>query len=98
MADSGTDTRLRDSRPTFCVAGRDESSLAGAVLELANLESTEGLDRCEATFGNWGPRGGGTDFLYFDRQTLEFGKRFQVKLGDGVLFDGRITALEARFP
>ena len=54
--------------------------------------------RCESTFGNWGPVGNSLGYLYFDRQTLDFGKLFQVKLNAIPLFDGRITALEAQFP
>jgi phage protein D len=38
------------------------------------------------------------DFLYFDRSTLDFGKRFRISRGSDVLFDGRISGLEANFP
>lgn len=61
------------------------------------MEQTSGLYRCEATFGNWGLRNGAIDFLYFDRQTLDFGKAFKITLGTNLLFEGRITALEAHF-
>src|SRR5439155_12349370 len=73
-------------------------ALATGLLELSIVETTQGLYRCEAKFGNWGPQGSGTGFLYFDRQLLDFGKQFQVKLGTDVIFDGRVTGLEARFP
>jgi len=98
MAETSTDPHLRVARPAFRVAGQEQSTLAGALLELSIQETTQGLYRCEATFGNWGPINGDTDFLYFDRKVLEFGKAFQVLLGNKPLFDGRITALEARFP
>lgn len=99
MADANsTTTALRIARPTIAVAGQDSGALASGLLELCIVETTEGLYRCEAKFGNWGPSGNGTGFLYFDRQLLEFGKQFQVKLGSDVIFDGRILALEARFP
>ncbi len=62
------------------------------------VEKTDGLFRCEAKFGNWGPKANGIDFLYFDRQTLDFGKEFQVKIGTEEIFKGKITALEAEFP
>jgi len=62
------------------------------------VENTSGLYRCEAAFGNLGQKDGGSNFLYFDRKTLEFGKAIQVKLKDDVIFDGKITALEAIFP
>jgi phage protein D len=86
------------SRPTITVAGSDDASLAAGLLGLVVAEDAAGLYRCEATFGNWGAQGGGVDYLYFDRRTLDFGKTFQIKLGPDTIFDGRITGLEAQFP
>ncbi|MCP3137362.1 phage late control D family protein [Pyxidicoccus xibeiensis] len=99
MADgNGTDSRLRSARPTLRVDGVDQATLVGGLLELSIVETAQGLYRCEATFGNWGPKDGETGFLYFDRQLLDFGKPFEVRLGTtDVLFEGRITALEAGF-
>jgi phage protein D len=91
-------TALRPARPALSVDGREQGSLADALLSLLVEETVAGLYRCEATFGNWGPRGGGQDFLYFDRQLLEFGKPLKVALGGETLFEGRITALEGEFP
>jgi len=91
-------TALRPARPTLKVDGQDRPGLSDALLELRIEENVDGLYRCEASFGNWGPKNGENDFLYFDRQTLEFGKAFQVSLGTDVLFDGKITALEGVFP
>jgi hypothetical protein len=88
---------VRVARPTINVDGRDQSALEQGLTSLLIVEQTSGLYRCEATFGNWGLRNGAIDYLYFDRQTLEFGKSFKIKLGDSVLFDGRITALEGHF-
>ncbi|KFA94332.1 hypothetical protein Q664_03285 [Archangium violaceum Cb vi76] len=85
------------ARPTFHVGGQEIAPLGAGLLALAIEEDTQGLYRCEATFGNWGASGGGIGFLYFDRKTLDFGKPFQVRLGQDVLFDGLITALEGRF-
>jgi phage protein D len=95
MADNAS---ITSARPTITVAGSDDASLAEGLLGLLVAEDTAGLYRCEATFGNWGLRGGGVDYLYFDRRTLDFGKTFQIKLGPDVVFDGRITGLEAQFP
>ena len=68
-------------------------------MKLLVAESTSGLYRCEALFGNWGNVNNRPDFLYFDRRTLDFGKQFVIKLGSGAtLFDGKIMALEANFP
>jgi len=100
MADASTTSKLRVSRPTFNVGGQDNETLANGLLDLLIAESTQGLYHCEAKFGNWGPAAdsGSPSFLYFDRQTFDFGKALKVKLGDDVVFDGRISALEARFP
>src|SRR5215207_3686953 len=97
MAEQNSSDRLRSARPTISVGGENHAALEQGLTSLLIVEQTSGLYRCEATFGNWGLRNGGIDFLYFDRQTLDFGKAFQVKLDTHVLFDGRITALEAHF-
>jgi phage protein D len=94
---TGVTTSLRTARPTINIDGQDNAALEQGLMGLIIVETTSGLYRCEATFGNWGPRNGTIDFLYFDRQTLDFGKSFKIKLGHEVLFDGRITALEAHF-
>jgi phage protein D len=100
MADgTSTDNALRAARPTLRVDGREQAELAAGLLELSIVETDQGLYRCEATFGNWGPKNGETGFLYFDRALLDFGKPFEVRLGTtDVLFEGRIMALEADFP
>ena len=89
---------IRPSRPAFKLGGRALASLSAALLDLRVEESVRGLYSCEATFGNWGSANGSTGFLYFDRQTFDFGKELQVLLGVDALFTGRITGLEARFP
>jgi phage protein D len=61
-------------------------------------ENTLGLFRCEALFGNWGTKEGSTDFIYFDRKVLDFGKTFAVKLGEEPIFEGKILGLEGNFP
>jgi uncharacterized protein len=94
MADGDDDTRLRSGRPTIGVGGQDDADLEAGLLGLSVVETAQGLYRCEAVFGNWG----GDDFRYFDRRKLDFGKPFSVKIGADVIFDGKITALEAHFP
>ena len=89
---------LKESRPTIYVGGAEKPALAGGLLNLLIAEHTSGLYRCEAKFSNWGQKDGKTDFLYFDRKLLDFGKQFQIKLGSDTLFDGRVMALEADFP
>ena len=89
---------LSSARPSFSVGGKDAPDLASHLVFLVVLEDVQGLYRCEVRFGNWGARDGRTDFLYFDRKTLDFGKAFQVILGADTLFEGRIIGLEAYFP
>src|SRR5438105_13599324 len=92
-------TPLRSARPMVAIAGRDEVGLASHLISLMVAESASaGLYRCEATFGNWGAIDGTVGFLYFKRDLLDFGKAVRFKVADDVLFDGRITALEAAFP
>ena len=95
---NGTDTGLREARPVINAAGQDNPVLSGGLLSLLIVENTSGLYRCEALFGNLGSVNNRTDFLYFNRTTLEFGKAFTVKLGTDSIFDGKIMGLEAHFP
>src|ERR1041385_2628759 len=88
---------LISSQPTIVVGGREVPELGPELLEMVIAENTTGLYRCEARFSNWGPINNTTDFLYFDRKTIDFGKDFQIKLGSDSLFQGKIMALEAIF-
>jgi phage protein D len=97
MAASATATGIRIARPSIYVGGQDDSALAQSLLHLLISESVHGLYRCEATFGNWGPKGNSINFMYFDRKKLDFGKPMQIKIDQDKIFDGRVSALEAGF-
>ena len=84
--------------PAFSVGGQDQPDLSVQLLDLAVRENTLGLYRCEATFGNWGSVNGRIGFRHFDRTLIDFGKSFKVKLGDDVLFDGRVMGITGVFP
>jgi phage protein D len=86
------------AQPIIQIDGQDLPDLSGGLLELLIVETVDGLYRCEAAFSNWGETGGEIGFLYFDRRTLDFGKRIQVKVGDRAIFTGAIMGLEAGFP
>jgi phage protein D len=86
------------ARPTINIAGQNKPELAEGLLSLLIVENIAGLYRCEATFSNWGAIDNNTSFLYFDRNLLDFGKTFKVKLGTDTIFEGRILGLEAHFP
>ena len=92
------DTGLKVLRPAIVIDGQSKPELDGGLLRLEIIENTSGLYRCDAAFSNLGVKDGSSNFLYFDRRLLDFGKAFQIKLNDEVIFDGKITALEACFP
>ncbi len=88
---------VQGARPSIAIDGQRSNTLTSGLLELQILESADGMARCEVTFGNWGgPQHGG--FQHFGRDQLEFGKALKVTLGSDTLFDGRISAITARFP
>jgi phage protein D len=89
---------VRSSRPTISLGGRESSTLAQGLLSLRLEESLQGIYQCELAVGNWGPVGGGTGFLYFDRREVDFGKALTIAVAGETLFTGRITGLEGGFP
>jgi len=95
---SSTAAGIRVSRPTISIAGTEDTGLSQALLQLSIHESVQGLYRCEARFGNWGPKNNSIGYLYFDRKKIDFGAAFQVKVEQDKLMDGRISAIEATFP
>src|SRR5213594_2441295 len=88
---------IQATRPKIVVAGREDIDLSQALLRMSIRETVQGLYRAELRFGNWGPKNNSIGFLYFDRKKLDFGKAVQVKLENDLLFDGRISAIEAHF-
>ena len=89
---------IASARPGFDVAGQAEPRLDAALLRLICTENEAGLSHCEAEFSNWGGHQGATGYTWFDRATLEFGRDFAVRIGSVTVFDGRVMAIEARFP
>jgi len=92
---SATSSGIRTSRPSIYVGGSEDTSLSQGLKYLSIKETVHGLFHCEARFGNWGPKGSKIDFLYFDRDKLDFGKAIQVKIDTDTVFDGSIFAIEA---
>lgn len=92
---------LYSSRPRLKIDGQEDARLDAGLLSLSVVENEHGLFRLEITFGNWGSNGGDLGFLYFDRQTFDFGRTIEVELGDGgataPAFCGQITGIEGRF-
>ncbi|MEP3331186.1 contractile injection system protein, VgrG/Pvc8 family [Sedimentitalea sp.] len=102
MSDLGTAPLLYSARPSIEIDGAAQQSLEGGLMSMTVAEDTNGMANCEATFGNWGSGGRGVDFLYFERDVLDFGKSMLVSMGggdaDAQVFAGRISGLEGRYP
>jgi phage protein D len=102
MPDAGQLPSTYSSRPLFTVGGQKQNLLSDRLLELLVEENVEGLYRAEATFANFDQSAHGFDYIYFDRQILDFGKQLSIDMGAGVasttVFEGRLMAIEGRFP
>jgi hypothetical protein len=100
---SSTDTRpaLYSAIPKLSVSGQAQPRLAEGLKDMTVEETTAGLLHCEVTLVNWGPTGNGVDYLYFDRQLLDFGKPIKIEAGAGdaagSIFEGRIMGIEGRY-
>jgi len=88
---------LQGARPSIEVEGQRDATLSASLVKLDIQDGADGLAHCELVFGNWGgPERAG--FQHFDRTRIEFGKAFKVKLANETLFEGRLSAIKARFP
>lgn len=93
-ADGGA---IEGARPSIEVEGERDATLTASLVHLSILDSADGLARCSLWFGNWGSAES-AGFQHFDRRQVEFGKVFGVRLGSDLLFQGRVSGIEARFP
>jgi phage protein D len=102
MSDLTSTAPLYSAQPILALDGQAEPTLSRGLISLVVHETVDGIYRCEANFGNWGSIAGEVGFLYFDRQVFDFGRQLTIRIGDGDaaadIFDGRITAIEGRFP
>jgi phage protein D len=88
---------IQGARPSIEIDGQRDATLTASMLTLDIVDSEDGLARCELLFGNCGgPEKVGVQ--HFDRSKLDFGKAIVVKLAADVLFEGRVSAINARFP
>lgn len=88
------------SFPAIQIEGEEYPGLGYNVLSLSVTETIEGLFNSEVSFHNHGDRPNGEiDYLFFERDVLDFGKKIDILLGNppNPIFTGRITALEANF-
>lgn len=102
MPEQASTSAFYISRPRISIEDEEIIELGLGTLSLCVEESTDGLYQAEMTFGNWGSVDGETNFLYFGQDLLDFGKNISITLGEGntelEVFNGRIMALEGRFP
>ena len=56
--------------------------MSNGLYSMVVEETTAGLYRCEASFGNWGTVAGKVDFLYTNRRFFDFGKSLAIKAGN----------------
>lgn len=96
------ETAVIPAIPSITIDGQVNDALNQGLLSLEVSDSYEGLAHCEINIGNWGSQSGSTGYNYFDRATLDFGKRVEIRFGppgsQGLVFSGRISALEGQFP
>lgn len=101
MSDLAATVPLYSARPTVSIDGQDDARLSAGTLAMSVHEDVFGLYRCELTIGNWGTLGSTLDFLFFDRELIDFGKQIAIRLGDGdaggEVFNGYISGIEGRF-
>jgi phage protein D len=87
------------ARPTVAVEGQTVAALVDGMTALRIHEGGDGVATLELEVGNWAAHDGGApDFQFFDRRTVDFGKKITVALGDHRLFAGKIAGVEAVFP
>ncbi|MFG6457837.1 phage late control D family protein [Roseateles sp. BYS96W] len=89
---------LTSGRPTLVIEGQVVADLGAALMAFEVRERIDGLAQAQLAFGNWGTHAGAPGYTLFERDRLEFGKALQIKLGEDLLFSGRVMALQARFP
>lgn len=95
-ASNVTPLPMRAARPTIEIDGKRVDTLESSLQAMELADAVEGMAHAALTFGNWG--GDTSGFQHFDRKTIEFGKPLNVKMGDDLLFEGRISAIVADYP
>lgn len=101
MIELGIAPGVKAAEAAISIDGQTQLDLTATLLSLTVTETFEGLYLCEARFGNWGDRGNSPDYLYFDRELLDFGKTIAVSMtaGEAIaeVFQGKISAIEGQY-
>jgi phage protein D len=98
MSDQRSTQVYYTARPRVILEGKYDQELTDGLLTLLVEENTEGLFCCEVTFSDRRTNGTG-EYLYLDREVLDFGKSIAIQAGktEEKIFEGRITALEGHY-
>ncbi len=87
--------------PVITLDGQRQDVLTQGLRSLTISETIEGMYRCEVRLNNWGNRGQGPGFLYFDQDAFQFGQTLAISLNAGgthkPAFKGKISAIEGQF-
>jgi hypothetical protein len=73
MAKLSVPPGISSAEAAFEIDGESQPALTEGLLSLVVAETTAGLYRCEACFGNLSSVGKAPGYRYFDRQILDFG-------------------------
>lgn len=100
MPDLGEKPLLYSARPSISVDGRPDAGLDESVISTTVTETTGGLYSAELVVGNWGTVDDRIGYVHFNRRVFDFGRKLSIAFVDAEspVFDGRITALQGRFP
>ena len=93
---------LYAASPTVTVKGQTERSARRVARSLVVTETARGAGHLRGALQNVGAGGGDPDFLFFDRELVDFGAEVEIALGggdaEGVVFSGHVTGLRGGVP
>jgi uncharacterized protein len=95
---------LVSGRPAFTMDGQPSVRLGTDCFRLETIEDENGMASLEAVFLNLDHPDPGkpVDFIYFNRDIIDFGRTIEVAFNDGsapkVVFTGIVTALGCEYP
>ena len=72
MSEGAQISNLYPARPTVELSNEAQPELSDRIRSLRISEEEDGLYACELTLTNWGNTDRRVDFLYFDRDLIDF--------------------------
>lgn len=87
--------------PEVALGGSVPESFPDLLTAVTVEETTAGLSRCEVRIDNWTNHSDGPDYLWRDRDLVDFGKTLDITMGppdeQALVFSGKVTGIEADF-